>query len=264
MLRKLPLPKKLGLLENIYGETLESAGISWVKCRNGARWKLDLEDPTHRWIVYGEYEGGTGIRYAMKALENGGVFVDSGANIGQWILYLGSLPGVQALEFEPVSSQRHWLEECVHAQKSWNCQVLPYGLGSSDSTIDIQVNGARSTLRSDWYTTSNCPKENIAIRRLDTLLEARGISCVQLWKLDVEGAEYDALIGATGYLKKQLIKNIFLECHPSNYAKTKELLNHHNYDLYDLTEMGIRPKNDSRINSTQDIVAKPRQTHGQS
>ena len=112
-IRRFEFPKKLGILERIYGRNLDSIGAGWVICSNGIVWKLDLKDPCHRWIVYGKYEGGAGIDLAMEKLKNGGVYIDSGANIGQWLLYIANLKGVKTIAFEPVKSERNWLAKCV-------------------------------------------------------------------------------------------------------------------------------------------------------
>jgi len=72
----------LGFLELLFGSTLASKGAGWVNCSNGVIWKLDLTELAHRWIVYGDYEGGVGLSFAKDSLKNGGIFVDSGSNIG--------------------------------------------------------------------------------------------------------------------------------------------------------------------------------------
>jgi len=257
MTRKLKMPKKLGFLESLFGSTLAAQGTGWVKCSNGVMWKLDLTEPTHRWIVYGDYEGGVGLSFAKHALQNGGVFVDSGSNIGQWILYLGGMAGLQALEFEPVESQRQWLSYCLQHQPGWNFTVYPWGLGSENCEMEIQCDGARSTLRNDWYKAKTLDREVIQIRRLEDVLREAGINEVQLWKLDVEGAEYDALIGAGDYLASQRIKHIYFECHHTNYSRNKSHLETCGYRLYDINRKGLQLKVESEISETQDLVALP-------
>ncbi len=42
LLRGLPLPRKLGLLEKFYGKELAALGIATVSCANGHVWILDL------------------------------------------------------------------------------------------------------------------------------------------------------------------------------------------------------------------------------
>ena len=260
LIRKLNPPRKLGLLEALYGRFLASHGIRWVKCSNGITWKLDLADPTHRWIVFGDYEGGIGLDFARKVLRNGGIFVDSGSNIGQWLLYLAALPDVQTLAIEPVQSQRRWLEECLGLQTGWRCTTLAWGLGSKDCELEIQCDGARSTLRKDWYNSKQLSKEIIRVRKLDDILDEQGIESVQLWKLDVEGAEHDALLGAVHSLRSHRVKHLYFECHPSTYPLNKDLLEGFGYRLFDLDRHGLRPKCDPEIPYTQDLVAMLRAT----
>jgi len=150
LVRRLEFPKKLGLLERLFGQRLSQNGVCWVECTNGVSWKLDLTDSCHRWIVFGKYEGGAGIDLAFSALKNGGVYIDSGANIGQWLLYLGHIIGLKSLAFEPVSSQREWLKESLSVQNNWDVDIFESGLGSENAELDIQVNGPRSTLQMDW------------------------------------------------------------------------------------------------------------------
>jgi len=49
--------RKLRICERIFGKKLAANGICWIQTGSGIPWKLDLANPTHRWIVYGKYEG---------------------------------------------------------------------------------------------------------------------------------------------------------------------------------------------------------------
>ena len=46
LLRGLPLPRKLGLLEKLYGNDLAAYGITTVSCANGHVWTLDFREVT--------------------------------------------------------------------------------------------------------------------------------------------------------------------------------------------------------------------------
>jgi len=256
-LRKLNFPRKLGLLERIYGAHLSHYGVCWVACANGVHWKLDLADSCHRWIVFGKYEGGYGIDFAASELSQGGVYVDSGANIGQWLLYLAHLPNIKILAFEPVSSERAWLTECISKQSQWHVDVFDHGLGSEDSELEIQVHGARSTLNMDWYQDENFSRETVAIRKLDDVLERLHINTVDFWKLDTEGAEFHALKGAKKHLQNRKIKIVYFECHPSNYVDIVEFFNSVNYGVFDLVGGELIRKSDATIPKTRDLIAKP-------
>lgn len=261
LLRRLPFPRKLGILERLYGKCLAPYGTQWVNCSNNVIWKLDLDDACHRWIVYGDYEGGSGIALARKALESGGVYVDSGANIGQWLLYLGSDKNIQALAFEPVSSQHDWLADCLAQQDNWNVSLFKHGLGNQACSLQIQCHGARSTLHLDWFKDQNLPKELIQILPLDQVARSCGINTIQFWKLDVEGAELSALQGAGNLLKEQRIKTIYFECHQDSYRDVTKLLSQYDYEIFYLRKDKLFTLTDPSISSSRDLVARPKSLH---
>ena len=83
------------------------------------------------------------------------------------------------------------------------------------------------------------------------------IDAIDFWKLDIEGAEYDALLGAGRYLSNRLIKNIYFECRPSIYGKIKKLLEDCGYQLYELTRYGPRRMTSETIEAMPDLLALP-------
>ena len=122
-LRRLPIPKKLGFLGRLYGKKLAKHGVVWTKTHPGPIWKLDLRNSTHRWIVFGDYEGPGFIPWARNWVRENSVVVDSGANIGQVLLYLASkIDTGKYLAFEPFPPARRWLEECVKRYPPWPVQ----------------------------------------------------------------------------------------------------------------------------------------------
>jgi hypothetical protein len=125
--------------------------------------------------------------------------------------------------------------------------------------MDIHYDGARSTLRGDWYEQKRLMREAIQIRRLDDVLHETAIDEVQLWKLDVEGAEYEALIGAGDYLRNHRIKHLYFECHPTNYVRNKAHLEECGCQLYDVVRSGLMPKLDHGIDEMLDLVVFPPQ-----
>lgn len=55
-LQRFDFPHKLGICERLFGHALSSRGIAWIETGAGISWKLDLANPTHRWIGYGKYD----------------------------------------------------------------------------------------------------------------------------------------------------------------------------------------------------------------
>lgn len=90
----------------------------------------------------------------------------------------------------------------------------------------------RARLLSDWYLTPDFLRETTRIRRRDDVLRENSIEKVECWKLDVEGAEYEALLGASLFLKAQAIGHVFFECHPSNDSRCQQLLEGFGYQIY--------------------------------
>ena len=98
-----------------------------------------------------------------------------------------------------------------------NITVIPHGLYKDSCEVEIQVagsseiHGAHATLRNDWYVDKNYERIMIEVLTLDEFAESQDISSIQFWKLDVEGAELEALMGAKALLKKHQIKSLLVE-----------------------------------------------------
>jgi len=52
------------------------------------------------------------------------VVIDSGANIGQTVLYFGAMDNTVVFAFEPNVESALWLEECLGEQHGWNVDVI--------------------------------------------------------------------------------------------------------------------------------------------
>jgi FkbM family methyltransferase len=210
-LRSIDIPRKLGVMERLYGASLASHGVCWVSCANGVTWKLDLADPCHRWIVYGDYEGSAQMNWIRHWLKDGGGVIDSGANIGQMCQYFAQVSSVRVLCFEPLPVAHDWLQECLAEYPSWNVKLYPFGLSDRSNVITVQTWGARTTARSDWYQGKNHPQIDIEVFALDDVARDANLDSIRLWKLDVEGYETFALRGAHELLASKRIDAILIE-----------------------------------------------------
>lgn len=257
LLRTYEYPRKLGIMERMFGKSLAKYGICWVECSNGIIWKLNLADSCHRWIVYGFYEGNIQIPWAITHLGCGGVYVDSGANIGQWLLYMASMPNVKTIAIEPVKSERLWLTECLAQQAQWDVSTLDCGLGAQAKSVDIQCAGAQSTTNLDWYVGKGLKITSIRLERLDDLLKKNGVESVRLWKLDVEGGELEAIKGAEQYLKEKKIEALIFECHPKNFTLTSEYLRSNGYQIYTIEKSGPAKYVGERLTRTKNLLSLP-------
>lgn len=237
-LRDIPFPHKLGILERLYGKTLFRKGICWAETSNRVLWKLDLREVTQRWIVYGDYEGPAQMQWLRRWLSGGGgVVIDSGANIGQMLLFLAPLPHVEIYAFEPLPDAANWLAECLDNYPDWKVKLIRQGLSRQQEEIAIQIDGARSTTRMDWYAGKGFPTSTITVTSLDEFLMEHNVKKVRLWKLDVEGHELQALQGAERHLRSYCIEAALIE--DSGSDDVYAYLDDCGYSLYRISGEGF-------------------------
>lgn len=211
LVRRLEFPRKLGLCERLFGAALARRGIRWVRTAPGPLWKLDLANPTHRWIVYGGYEGAGWWRWVRAHAGELGTIVDSGANIGQTVLYFARLlPQARILAYEPGAAARAWLEESVAANGFGRVQIQSVGLGASPLMARLNPVGGPE-LHGSWNRVGGEEGEPISVEPLDRELERQGVERLDLWKLDLEGYELEALRGASASLQAGRIGAVYME-----------------------------------------------------
>ena len=232
LFRRFEFPHKLGIVEKLYGRHLEQYGVSWVETSTGLAWKLDLGNPTHRWIVYGMYEGSGFLNWAREFLPHDGVVVDSGANIGQMLLYLATyVPDGKVLAFEPHKEAMDWLKECLAVNAELPVQCIQMGLSESPGDMFLLSPGPEN-LHGAWSQISDLEGKPVHVVRLQDYLDNRGIDTVHLWKLDVEGHEMQALHGAERYLVNGAIRAIYAELGFGNGPRIRTYLESFGYKCY--------------------------------
>jgi FkbM family methyltransferase len=177
--------------------------------------------------------------------------IDAGASIGETSLKLAEmfpLSTVHAIEpYPPFHSK---LEKLATENKS----ILPKRLALSDENGSglLKINkskGTNSLLRSsdngkaiygDLLTSTG--EIEVKTQKLDDFLKENAIEQVDLLKLDLQGSELQALIGASRALKEGKIKCILCEImfqphyesQPPANAILNELVTKHNYMLFNL------------------------------
>lgn len=208
------VPRKLGLCERLFARKLAARGITWVDFGD-LRWKLNLSNATHRWLVYGEYEQPELRMLLEQLLTPGAVIVDSGANIGQMVLmYLLYGAADKIYAFEPTPTARAWLEESLAANNEKRVSVAPVALGARQGRSRLLTfafdfkEGAQNRI-SDQLGHEEAIE--IEITTLDHVANHSGIERIRFWKLDTEGHELPALQGATNLLARSAIDCLYVE-----------------------------------------------------
>ena len=152
----------------------------------------------------------------------GDVFIDAGAHIGQYSIMLSPrFKKVLAVEANPETFKL--LEENIRLNGATNVKAVNGALWCEDGKqlefFITKVNVSTSSLKWDLIVEEGFTVERkipVYTITLNTLLEKERIEDVDLMKLDIEGAEYEALQGLN--LSKHVVKKIVYEALNQEYC----------------------------------------------
>jgi FkbM family methyltransferase len=183
------------------------------------------------------------------ALREGDVVYDIGAHVGTYSLLAAAHigPTGRVYAFEPLPRNLGYLEQHLALNGVDNCTVLDVAVTSEigTSVFDESVHPAMGHLGAAGGRV-------ITVRTvtLDGLVGSGAIRPPSVVKLDIEGAEYDALLGATRTLADAR-PIVFVATHGDDlHHECCELLELAGFDLYGLD--GVR------VLQATEIVALPR------
>jgi len=133
-------------------------------------------------------------------------FVDGGANVGLFTLVAAARvgPAGRVIAFEPAERARKALECNVELNGFGWIETRPEALADfSGTTTLLSFDGDASGFSSFAPPEiGNARHETVAVTTLDAVLSPRLRSEVKLVKLDLEGAEWKALLGADQLLRE--------------------------------------------------------------
>lgn len=208
----------------------------------GTRYRGDLSHHID-WHVYffGAYEN-----CELKLLEQiskrrSGIALDIGANVGHHSLFLSQqFQHVHA--FEPFDVVRTHLHQKLDINQIENVTVHPVGLGASNDQLPFYAPPERNDgLGSFVPTDSNGSCKTLQVVHGDSYLQEKGISTVDVIKIDIEGFEKYALTG----LRRILVANrpiVLMEYGPetqNSFVDESELMSlcPENYEVVKVSEV---------------------------
>ena len=188
----------------------------------GYEFRCDLRDMLMREVcVTGRYEPQETI-LLRSLLAPGSVFVDVGANWGYFSLVGASLVGasgrVIAVEADPRACRA--LEANIARNRLSTVTVVEAAADASEGSLEFNTYGERSDEFSSYgvvrsaQTVEGMRTFTVRTRPLDDILDQAHVSNVDLLKIDIEGAEGQALSGLDRRLRAGAIERILLELHP--------------------------------------------------
>lgn len=162
---------------------------------------------------------------------NPSVIIDAGANTGHYTLHLKSFcPESQIYCFEPVQNTFGQLESNLEGLD----KVLLVNKGLYHRNGKKTINLYPSHTHSSVYNIQGIPYDSsgtveIEMIKGDDFVMQEGIKEIDFLKLDLEGAEYDALEGFKNSLEKGIIKMIQFEYGYINITTHHLLLDFYNF-----------------------------------
>jgi FkbM family methyltransferase len=212
----------------------------------GLRWISDSSNATC-WM--GAYESEK-QRVFCEYLKPGQVFFDLGAHVGFYTLLASRLvgDGGTIVAFEPAKRNIQYLRRHVAMNRVAKCTVMEVAVSSQDGTAFFDA----STLPVTGHISNTCASSDyeVATVSLDGLFLSGAIPSPDVIKFDIEGAEYDALIGAREILRT-CRPVIFLATHGQEvHSRCCQLLVDFGYRLDSLTR-------NIDVSRTDELVAHP-------
>jgi FkbM family methyltransferase len=177
-----------------------------------------------------------------RLLAPGDVFVDGGANVGLFTLVAADRVGPQGkvIAFEPGRAVRLRLIENVALNKLVQVEVIPAALSSKPGEAAFRVFdiGGAGLNHLAPIEGEDGSLETVALTTLDAALIPHDRARLSLIKLDLEGAEHEALLGASEILRDRH-PDLLLEIEPSHLRRMGSsaeavagLLREHGYQLF--------------------------------
>jgi len=160
-----------------------------------------------------------------KYVKSGMIIFDVGANVGYYSLLASLLTGKEGkvFSFEPLPENISYLKKHIELNNLKNVKVVKKAISNQVSTMRFNFGDNRSAGH-----VSIEGEIKIETTSLDEFIKD-GNPLPDLIKMDIEGAEYDALIGAKELLKRKK-PVIFLATHSSEIrVKCLKLLTAHGY-----------------------------------
>jgi FkbM family methyltransferase len=176
-------------------------------------------------------------RWVSAALRSAEVFIDIGANVGYYTC-LAKAAGVHAVAVEPLSRNLSLLCRNLHANAWHDVEVFPVGVGQTSCVAELYGATTGASLVQGWAGSTVHGYELIALSTLDIIVGSRFAGRRVVVKIDIEGAELEALRGATMLLSNDpapewMIEIMFREHHPlganPHFLETFELMWSHGY-----------------------------------
>lgn len=131
----------------------------------------------------------------------GELHLDIGAQIGSYAL-LAATCGATVFAFEPDSNNRRFLKRNLKGNNV-NVKVVDSGVWNKSEILKFRSHDALSSIEGVGMIPSSLPAINrIKVDTIDNIVKRLGIKKIDVIKMDIEGAEIEAIEGASNTILK--------------------------------------------------------------
>jgi len=185
-------------------------------CRNvlGSRMYLDVSDPgICRDLITRGIREDWGTRVVQTLIKPGQTVVDIGANIGYYVLLECRLVGPHGRVYaiEPVPRNYELLRRNVEANRYPNVGTFQLAVGADDGTAEMHLSHLRN-----WHSmlASHGTGQTIQVKQVSLDSFLRDKAAPALVRMDVEGYEYEIILGMSQTLARATELTLYIEVHP--------------------------------------------------
>jgi FkbM family methyltransferase len=160
--------------------------------------------------------------FYLEYLREGMTVFDVGANVGELTLHFSRSVGPSGAvhAFEPTGRGFERLETICRAASLRNVRLNRLALAESEGSVSLHVYDGDYL---SWTTRAVRPLEDYGIdvkpigveeapaTTLDLYCERNGVAGIDLLKIDVEGAEFQVLVGARRLLDERRVRRVTFE-----------------------------------------------------
>jgi FkbM family methyltransferase len=233
------------------------------------RFTCDLNQFIQRHVYFfGNYER-EACELWSRCARSAKVIFDVGANIGVYsVLAAKANPQARVHAFEPTPEVLTSLQQNIELNNLSNITVNGLAVGKENGTAFLQrctgVDGTNEGMNFIAPSEEVDCKSQIPVSMvsLETYCEQQGIQQIDLMKVDIEGGEFDAFVGAQSLIDRQAIKCIFFELAEWAASRSghstddiKRLLADAGYRLFEIHSGRLRPLTTTGIQNMGSVLA---------
>lgn len=156
----------------------------------------------------------------LEAINEKDVVLDLGANIGYYSVLASKLVGEKGkvFAFEPDPQNLFLLKKNVAFNQAGNVQIVEAAVGKTEGEKELSQDLANPG-ESSLANLGSGQKIKVKMTTLDNFLKQELIEKASVVKVDVEGAEIDALEGGKEFFKNGKKITLFIECNSEALAR---------------------------------------------